>query len=110
MADDPAKDFENSFYARDDIAERYDRSRALPADVELQWSDLLARHVRLVPEVSVDLGCGTGRFTKILAATFPGRVVGIDPSAPMLRAAAASLRWTPRVALVRGRAEAIPLA
>ena len=109
MADDPDKG-ENSFYAREDIAERYDRSRALPADVELQWSTLLARHVRLVPEVSVDLGCGTGRFTKILAATFRGRVIGVDPSGPMLRAAAASLRWTPRVALVRGRAEAIPLA
>jgi ubiquinone/menaquinone biosynthesis C-methylase UbiE len=75
----------------------------------LQWSDLIAAHVGFLPEVSVDLGCGTGRFTRILASGLKGRVVGIDPSLPMLRAAAASLRWTPGVALVRGRAEAVPL-
>ena len=101
---------ENPFYAREDIAERYNRSRTLPPDVELQWSDLIAGHVGFLPEVSVDLGCGTGRFTRILASRFRRRVVGIDPSLPMLRAAAASLRWTPGVALVRGRAEAVPLA
>jgi ubiquinone/menaquinone biosynthesis C-methylase UbiE len=101
---------DNPFYARDDIAGRYDRSRALPPDVELQWSDLLASHVGVKPERSVDLGCGTGRFTRILASTFGGSVVGIDPSLPMLRAAAGALRWTPGVHLLRGRAEAVPLA
>jgi ubiquinone/menaquinone biosynthesis C-methylase UbiE len=106
----PVPDPDKRFYARDDIAERYDRSRALPPDVELQWSDLIAAHVGFVPEVSVDLGCGTGRFTRILASAFRGRVVGVDPSLPMLRAAAASLRWTQGVTLVRGRAEAVPLA
>lgn len=101
---------DNPFYARGDIAERYDRSRALPPDVELQWSDVIAAHVGFVPEVSVDLGCGTGRFTRILSSRFGGRVVGIDPSLPMLRAAAASLRRTPGVSLVLGRGEAVPLA
>jgi len=100
----------NPFYDRDDIAERYNRSRVLPPDMELQWSDLVAAHVGFLPEVSVDLGCGTGRFTRILASKFGGRVIGIDPSLPMLRAAAASLRWTPEIALLRGRAEAVPLA
>jgi ubiquinone/menaquinone biosynthesis C-methylase UbiE len=100
----------NPFYARDDIAERYNRSRALPPDVELQWSDLVAAHVGFVPEVSVDLGCGTGRFTRILSSRFGGRVIGIDPSVPMLRAAAASLRRSPGVSLILARAEAVPLA
>ena len=109
MPDPATPDPDKKFYARDDIAERYDRSRSLPPDVELQWSDLIAAHVGFLPEISVDLGCGTGRFTRILASRFKGLVVGIDPSLPMLRAAAASLRWTPGVVLVRGRSEAVPL-
>ena len=70
---------------------------------------MIGAHVGFLPDVSVDLGCGTGRFTRILHSVFKCRVVGIDPSLPMLRAAAAALSWTPRVALVRGRAEAVPL-
>jgi len=101
---------DNPFYSRDDIAERYNRSRGLPADVEKLWVDLLRRHVGLRPSLSVDLGCGTGRFTRILASTFATPVVGIDPSRPMLRRAAKALRWTPGVLLVHGRAEAVPLA
>jgi ubiquinone/menaquinone biosynthesis C-methylase UbiE len=100
----------NVFYARDDIAERYNRSRALPPDVEGLWGDLLARHVGFRPALSVDLGCGTGRFTRIVAATFGGRVIGVDPSRPMLRAAAESHRDVPGMRFVHGRAEAVPLA
>jgi len=110
MPEPPPDPSDNRFYQRDDIAERYELSRALPADVELQWSQLLARHVGFQPERSVDLGCGTGRFTRILASTFGTPVVGIDPSRPMLRRAAKALRWTPGVSLVHGRAEAVPLA
>ena len=58
----------------------------------------------------VDVGCGTGRFTKVLAAAYGCRVVGIDPSRPMLTAAAQSLGGMPDVSLVLGRAEALPLA
>ena len=101
---------DNPFYARDDIAARYERSRALPADVERQWGDLIARHVGFTADSCVDLGCGTGRFTRVLASTFGGRVVGIDPSPPMLRAAAEFLRAAPGVSFVHGRAESIPLA
>ena len=100
----------NPFYARDDIAERYNRSRALPGDVEREWSDLLAIHVGITSGLSVDVGCGTGRFTRILVSTFRRRVIGIDPSLPMLRSAATSVGLMPGVLLVRGRAEALPLA
>ena len=98
------------FYDRDDIAERYNRSRVLPADVEQSWGSLIARHVGFRPTVCVDLGCGTGRFTRILASSFGCRVVGVDPSRPMLRAAADALGTTPGVSLLHGRAEALPLA
>jgi ubiquinone/menaquinone biosynthesis C-methylase UbiE len=110
MAATPEPRPDDRFYQRDDIAERYEQSRALPADVELEWSDLLARHVGFKPRLSVDLGCGTGRFTRVLASTFGTPVIGLDPSRPMLRVAARALRWTPGVTLVQARAEAVPLA
>jgi trans-aconitate methyltransferase len=32
----------------------------------------------------IDIGCGTGRFSELLAAHFGVRVIGIDPSLKML--------------------------
>jgi SAM-dependent methyltransferase len=106
----PQSHSDNLFYARDDIGERYERTRALAPDVERDWSQRIARHVRFRPDVSVDLGCGTGRFTRLLANTFGGRVIGIDPSWPMLRAAGRSLAGISGISLVHGRAEDLPLA
>jgi SAM-dependent methyltransferase len=37
------------------------------------------------PRRSLDLGCGTGRFTALLAETFGGAVIGLDASVSMLR-------------------------
>lgn len=100
---------EQNLYARDDIAARYDGSRALPPDVERDWSQRIVHRAGTRPAVSADVGCGTGRFTRILWSAFGGRVVGIDPSLPMLRRAAHSLADCPGVVLVQGRAEALPL-
>lgn len=110
MPDSAVPNSDNPFYARGDIAARYERSRTLPADVEQQWARLLAAHVGFPPNVCVDLGCGTGHFTRVLARALGGFVVGVDPSLPMLRAAAETLRGAPGVFLVRGRADALPLA
>ncbi len=53
--------------------------------------DLLARVGPAAPEVVVDLGCGEGTMTASLARRWPtARVTGIDSSAEMLAAAAAS--------------------
>lgn len=106
----PAKPQDNPFYSRDDVARRYARSRALPPDVVRTWADLLARQPNRAPAVTVDLGCGTGTFTRNLASTFGGRVVGLDPSRPMLRLAAQALRGASGVFLALARAEALPLA
>ena len=52
--------------------------------------DLLARLPELAPNRAVDLGCGTGELTQLLARRFPGaEVVGIDSSAEMLEKARA---------------------
>ncbi len=47
--------------------------------------DLLGRVELTSPEAIVDLGCGPGNSTELLAARFPGaRLTGIDSSAAML--------------------------
>lgn len=54
----------------------------------------------------LDLGCGEGRFCRMLAGR-GARVTGIDPIEPMVRAAQAR---DPRGAYVRSGAEALPFA
>lgn len=64
--------------------ERYREERMRPA------LDLLARIPPLDPGTIVDLGCGTGAATRLLAERWPrARVVGIDRSPEMLARAAA---------------------
>jgi ubiquinone/menaquinone biosynthesis C-methylase UbiE len=46
---------------------------------------LLSAHVdRTAISLVVDLGCGTGRFSEMLAAELGVRVIGFDPSAKMI--------------------------
>ena len=98
------------FYGRSDIAARFNASRALPAPVLNQWAELIARHTgHSAIRTAVDLGCGTGRFTGMLAGRFGATVLGLDPSAPMLVAARSSTRLA-HVHFVRAAAEDLPLA
>jgi malonyl-CoA O-methyltransferase len=63
--------------------------------------------VRLTPNVAVDLGCATGRAAQALAARYPAaRVLAVDSSVGMLRAAAAG---GGAVGVLGGDAEALPL-
>lgn len=60
-------------------------------------ADLIARITQNAPAQIVDLGCGAGNITRLLADRWPrGRVTGIDSSAAMLakaRAGDESIRW-----------------
>jgi SAM-dependent methyltransferase len=97
-------DFDNS-----EIAAVYDEARGLTAEVLQQWMDLLAKHVgRITISLIVDLGCGTGRFSELLAAYFGTRVIGVDPSQKMLDQAGRKLT-TDRVVFRLGSAEALPI-
>jgi ubiquinone/menaquinone biosynthesis C-methylase UbiE len=72
-------------YDKSDIAAIYDEARTLTPDRWRQWQDVLSMHIdqRAISTV-IDLGCGTGRFTDLLAIHFSAEVIGIDPSRRML--------------------------
>lgn len=64
--------------------------------------DLLSRVRADAPRRVVDLGCGTGQLTALLAQRWPmAQVEGIDSSAEMIAAAATAERITLRVGDVR---------
>jgi ubiquinone/menaquinone biosynthesis C-methylase UbiE len=75
-------------YDKSDIATIYDEARALTPDRLQQWQGVLGAHIeqRAISTI-VDLGCGTGRFTGLLATHFGGEIIGIDPSGRMLEQA-----------------------
>jgi malonyl-CoA O-methyltransferase len=90
---DRAREFESACFIHDEA-----RSRLLER-LEL---------VRLAPAVAVDLGCATGRGAAGLAARYPAaRVLAVDASLTMLRAAAAGAADAVRV--IGGDAAALPL-
>jgi ubiquinone/menaquinone biosynthesis C-methylase UbiE len=69
---------------------------------------LLSVHVgRTRISLVVDLGCGTGRFSELLAAHFGVQVVGIDPSQKMLERAGHKTTIE-NLVYCQGLAEALP--
>jgi ubiquinone/menaquinone biosynthesis C-methylase UbiE len=93
-----------------DIAEIYDRARALlPATARL-WQELPADYIDPgAAPLIFDLGCGTGCFSELLAQRFGGQVIGIDPSKRMLKQA----RRKPNpgnISYWKASAEALPLS
>lgn len=80
------------------IAEVYDKARALlPATARL-WQELIADYIDPgAAPLILDLGCGTGRFSELLARWFRGQVIAIDPSERMLQQARRDSRSNCRV-------------
>lgn len=74
-------------YDKTTIAATYDAARSYRPEVMGRWLDLIAAHAPRDPQLIVDVGCGTGRFTHPLAERFAARVIGVDPSAKMLESA-----------------------
>jgi ubiquinone/menaquinone biosynthesis C-methylase UbiE len=96
-------------YDHTEIAASYDKARALTPEALSVWRRLLALHIdRAVIARAVDLGCGTGRFSKFLADEFNCQVIGVDPSKKML--GEARRRPSSRnVVFMQGSGEAMPL-
>jgi ubiquinone/menaquinone biosynthesis C-methylase UbiE len=96
-------------YDKTEIAATYDKARALAPETALLWRDLLSAHIdRNRISLVIDLGCGTGRFSELLAAHFGVQVIGIDPSYKMVERACRKPA-TGKVTYRQGSAEALPL-
>jgi ubiquinone/menaquinone biosynthesis C-methylase UbiE len=92
-------------YDQSDIAATYDEARALTPARRRRWQGLLSAHVdRTAISLVVDLGCGTGRFSEMLAAGLGARVIGFDPSEKMIDRA--RLKSATGAVLLFGRAAA----
>jgi ubiquinone/menaquinone biosynthesis C-methylase UbiE len=96
-------------YGRDGINLRYDIGRRLPTETINLWLDAITKHVpvRSVQAIA-DVGCGTGRFSKVLARRYRAKVFGVDPSPRMLTSARRAGRYH-RLKFMKGMAEDIPL-
>jgi ubiquinone/menaquinone biosynthesis C-methylase UbiE len=97
-----------SIYQHSDLHQRYDVGRSLPAPAIRVLMEILRRHVSRPIGLIVDLGSGTGRFSKALAEAFNASVVGVEP-APNMRAVAEAKLFPAMVKFVEGLAERIPL-
>jgi len=80
----------------------------MPAEAIATWMVAARRNVSRDVSRVLDLGSGTGRFSAALADTFDADVVAVEPSSGMRVQAAG--KPNPRVQLVGGRAEHLPLA
>jgi ubiquinone/menaquinone biosynthesis C-methylase UbiE len=87
----------------------YEKARAIPDNMpevlRKMFHDLPSKHTI---KTILDLGCGTGRFTKELSDYFSAKVYGIDPSKKMLSVAKASI-ISSHIEFIIGSADQIPL-
>ena len=91
-------------YDQSGIASTYDEARALTPARRRRWQCLLTAHVDgTAISLVLDLGCGTGRFSEMLAGVLDARVIGLDPSEKMIDQAR---RKPATSAVVFGRASA----
>ena len=97
-------------YDRTNIAAVYDRARDHGPGVRNLWMSAVGAATRGRGNITsiLDLGCGTGRFSRALSDHFEARVLAIDPSTTMLAEARAK-QDAPRVRYALARGEEIPL-
>jgi ubiquinone/menaquinone biosynthesis C-methylase UbiE len=91
------------------MAANYEEGRALSHQSSQAWREVVEAFIpRTPPPTILDLGAGTGRFVRVLAAVSPALVIAIEPSFSMLTAAVRQ-GTVATVAYVAGTGEGIPL-
>lgn len=86
----------------------YEKGRALDPEDLHRWEVTLAGFVGRHQSNVLDLGSGTGIFTRAWKAWGADRVIACEPS-PAMRQEAVQAGWPTGAVLVAGRAETIPL-
>jgi ubiquinone/menaquinone biosynthesis C-methylase UbiE len=93
----------------DGLYQRYDEGRRYDPETARQWAEIIGRYLPEGEELTVlDLGCGTGRFSRLLAERLGCRVVGVEPAGKMREVAERSTAH-PLIRYLPGRGEDIPL-
>ena len=97
-------------YDRTPLPEVYRIARTLPPETMDVWGRAIRAMLPAPVALDrvVDLGCGTARFTRLLADVLHASVVGVEPSRRML--AEREIGDGQRARFVAGTAEALPLA
>lgn len=102
MSRDPRIDY-------DRVARSYHRARDMPLDALAPWRAALVPFLPPGTRLPIlDVGSGTGLFSRAFTRWFGVAVIAVEPSGGM-REEARRLGVNPRVLLVAGRAEALPL-
>jgi SAM-dependent methyltransferase len=93
-----------------DLSSNYPVARMLSAETAETWFGILRPFLTMLSHPTVlDLGCGTGRFSTLIADRFGATVVGIDPSLAMLHTAGRHAQRG-NVQYAAAHAERLPLA
>jgi len=93
----------------DEIAPRYSAARSMSAETADTWATVIGSFIpKSQPATVLDLGCGTGRFTALMAERFPVRVIGVDLSLGMIHRAASDVKQED-VYFSAASAECLPL-
>jgi ubiquinone/menaquinone biosynthesis C-methylase UbiE len=93
-----------------DLVSNYTTARMVSAEAAETWSGVLKPFLATFYRPTVlDLGCGAGRFSTLIAERFGVTVVGIDPSIAMLRTAARNSK-AGKAWYAAAEAERLPLA
>ncbi len=88
----------------------YQQARQLPDETKQMWMNHLARYISKTPPFHLlDLGSGTGRFSKLIAGRFNCNVTGIEPSDKMREIAEQSI-IDPNICFLPGDSGHIPAA
>jgi SAM-dependent methyltransferase len=90
----------------DEMAGRYDAGRRMDDWAAAPWRDAVGRWLPPATARLIDLGAGTGAWTRRLVEWFDVDVVAVEPSAGMRT----HLAPCERVAVLAAAAEALPLA
>jgi len=92
----------------DAVAADFEQGRGMALADIAAWRETLSPYLSQGGVRVADVGAGTGVFALAFATWFDAAVVGIDPSASMLREAMAHRRH-PAIDYLAGRAEQMPL-